>query len=231
MNAFPGAAASVLPARGRRLVVPSLFAADHAALADAAEEAVAAGARRLHIDMIDGRFAPGLGLSLGALASLAARFPAVAFDVHLMAETPDALALEAAALGAASVTVHVEAVEEPRSLLHRLREAGAEPGLALNPATPRDALAGAADAAALLLVMFIEPGRVGQAAQPEMLAKLRDLRSAHPRACLVADGGIDAAMAAAATAAGADHVVCGSALFRPGVAAAWPVLAASVEGA
>lgn len=214
-----------------RLLVPSLFAADHAALAEAAQAAIAAGATRLHIDMIDGRFAPGLGLSLGALASLVRRFPETAFDVHLMVDAPAALAIEAARLGAASVTVHAEAVADAALLLRQLRAMGAAPGVALRPETGIGAVSAIAAEASLLLVMLIEPGHVGEAARPGILAKLTALRQAHPDACLVADGGIDLAMARAAAAAGANHVVCGGALFRTGVAAAYPPLAAAIEDA
>jgi ribulose-phosphate 3-epimerase len=211
-----------------RLLVPSLFAADHGALAEAAQEAITAGATRLHIDMIDGRFAPGLGLSLGALASLVRRFPATAFDVHLMVEAPTALAVEAARLGAASVTIHVEAAADPVPLFRQLRAMGTAPGVALKPGTAIDTVSTTASEVSLLLVMFIEPGHVGETARPGMLAKLAALREMHPATCLVADGGIDLTIARATAMAGANHVVCGGALFRTGVAAAYPPLAAAI---
>jgi ribulose-phosphate 3-epimerase len=208
-----GRSGSVRPPIVPALIVPSLYAADHAALADAVAVCAAAGTRRFHVDLMDGRFVPSLGLSLRALESLARRHPDLAFDVHLMVEDPARLALEAAAAGAASVTIHVEAIRAPTPVIERLRQCGVAVGLALSPATPPEAVAGLVDEADLVLVMLVEPGQTGQALRPALLDKVAALRRAHPHALVVADGGIDLRHVGEVAHAGADHLVCGQAVF------------------
>jgi len=199
-----------------RRVAPSILASDFARLGAQVGEVMDAGARVIHVDVMDGHFVPPI--SIGALIVDALREQVHGaggvLDVHLMVERPERLVEDFAKAGADSITVHFEATPNIHYALHAIREAGCDAGLALNPGTPPsavDALAGAYD---LLLCMTVNPGWGGQPYIASSNDKIAALRERIPAGTpLEVDGGIDADTTGPAAAAGATLFVAGSSVF------------------
>ncbi len=195
-------------------VHPSILSADFADLK--AELARIGGADMVHVDVMDNHFVPNLTLGLPVVERLAQVSP-VPLDCHLMIADPDRWAPAYAEAGAASVTFHVEAATSPVRLARELRAKGARAGVALNPATPVEAVEALLGEVDLVLVMTVEPGFGGQELLPVCLPKVRRLRAAVTDGGLgvrlQVDGGITAATIAGAARAGADTFVAGSAVY------------------
>ena len=171
----------------------------------------------VHVDVMDNHFVPNLTFGPPVVERIQAVSP-VPLDMHLMIADPDRWAPGYAEMGAASVTFHAEATEDPVALARALRERGAQAGIALKPGTPVDPYLEILDAFDMVLVMTVEPGFGGQAFLPDMMPKLRDLAAVRARTGLTlklqVDGGISAETIAQAAEAGADTFVAGSAVFR-----------------
>jgi ribulose-phosphate 3-epimerase len=197
-------------------VEPSLYAADFARLGEQIEELLRAGARVFHFDIGDGHFVEPVTMGpivLQSIAPLVHRGGGV-LDCHLMVDNPAHhfdLLREA---GADSVTFHVEAAADPPAVAAAARSRGFQVGLAFNPETRvEDALA-AAQGFDLVLCMSIHPGYSGQEFMPEALDRLRKLRELLPEGIhRQVDGGITNENARSAYEAGADLIVCGTAIF------------------
>lgn len=230
MNAAAPSQTRLALRRPRRpCVVPSLYAADHAGLRAAALACVAAGAERLHFDVMDGHFTPRLGLTPEALAGLTATPSMVPIDAHLMVERPEALVEDVLSARASSVCLHIEnGADAVEDCLAAVRRAGRPIGLSLRPGTPAGGLDRYTDRIDFVLVMLVEPGHPGARSQPGMLARIADLRGRLPDLLIACDGGIDTGSAAAAVAAGADWIVAGNAVFGPGVPAGLSRLADAI---
>ena len=201
---------------GTLQIAPSLLSADFAALGDAIGTAERGGADLIHVDVMDGHFVPNITIGPPVVKALkrVARLP---LDVHLMIEAPDRYIEAFVAAGAASVTVHAEAVVHLHRTVHFIRSLGAKAGVALNPATPVVALEEIAGDVDYVLVMTVNPGFGGQTFIPRSESKVRAvrelLRQAGSRAPIEVDGGIDVHTAPGIVAAGADILVAGNAIF------------------
>jgi ribulose-phosphate 3-epimerase len=193
-------------------VAPSILSADFARLAAQVEEVMAAGARLVHCDVMDGHFVPPITfgpLVVGALRE--ALPPEAVLDVHLMIERPERHVADFVKAGADNVTLHVEATPHVHYAVNAIREAGATAGVALNPGTAVEALGIDAD---LVLCMTVNPGWGGQPFIAGSEDRVRLLRQrAAPGAAIEVDGGIDARTAGPCAQAGATTFVAGSAIF------------------
>ena len=198
-------------------MAPSLLAADFARLGEQAAAVEAAGADWLHLDVMDGHFVPNI--SFGPLVLKALRHQVrIPFDVHLMIAPADPYIAAFAEAGADHIIVHAEAGPHLHRSLQLIRSLGKRAGVALNPGTPADAIAHVLDVADLVLVMTVNPGFGGQAFIPGQLAKVAEVRgmvAGRPIAITV-DGGINAATAPQAMAAGATVLVAGTTVFGAG---------------
>jgi ribulose-phosphate 3-epimerase len=195
-----------------RGVAPSILSADFARLAAQVEEVMAAGARVIHCDVMDGHFVPPITFGPTVVAALREALPAEAFlDVHLMIERPERHVEDFVKAGAGNVTFHVEATPHVDFTVNRIKEAGATAGIALNPGTAVEALAMTPDVA---LCMTVNPGWGGQPFIDRSVDRIRALhKRVGPDALIEVDGGIDARTAGPCARAGATTFVAGSAIF------------------
>jgi ribulose-phosphate 3-epimerase len=198
---------------GTPLIAPSMLKCDFANLHREVELLESAGAKLLHLDVMDGHFVPNLSYGAPVIKSLRA-ITKLPFDAHLMISDPARYLDDFLDAGCDLVTVHIEAVREPSELLRRIRQSGASAGLALNPGTPVEAVLPFLPECDLILVMSVEPGFGGQKFIPGVLDKVRRLAPQLGSDRLLSiDGGIDAETIPASAAAGANQFVAGSAIF------------------
>ncbi len=197
-------------------VEPSLYAADFSRLGEQIEQLLRAGARIFHFDVGDGHFVDPVTVGPIVLESIA---PIIhreggAIDVHLMVDDPEHYFGALQTTGADSVTFHLEAVSDAQAVAAKARERGFQVGLAIKPETAVEDAAGAAAGFDLVLCMSIHPGYSGQEFLPSAIDRIRWLRSALPaQTHLQVDGGIGNDNIRSVHDAGADLLVCGSAIF------------------
>jgi ribulose-phosphate 3-epimerase len=200
---------------GSRRVAPSILSADFGRLREQVGEVLDAGARLIHVDVMDGHFVPPITIGPLVAGSIADQVHDAggAIDVHLMIDRPAEQIAEFAKAGADSITVHLEADPHVNRTLHAIREAGCRAGVAINPGTPSGAVAELDSVADIVLCMSVNPGWGGQAFIEATPAKISRLREIAPRTAIEVDGGIDAQTAGPVADAGATLFVAGSAVF------------------
>jgi ribulose-phosphate 3-epimerase len=199
------------------LIAPSILSADFARLGEEVRAIDQAGCDWVHVDVMDGHFVPNITIGPGVVKAIRphTRKP---LDVHLMIAPTDPYIEAFAAAGADNITVHAEAGPHLDRSLQMIRALGKKAGVSLNPHTPESVVAYVLDRLDLILVMTVNPGFGGQTFIPAMTEKIGRLRTmiGSRRIHLQVDGGVSPETAAACTAAGADVLVAGSAVFTDG---------------
>ncbi len=223
-----------MAADARIKIAPSILSADFGRLAEQVAEAERAGADYVHVDIMDGHFVPNI--TMGPLVVQAVRrSTSLPLDVHMMISSPERYVDEFVGAGADIITVHVEACTHLHRVVHQIRESGAKPGAALNPATPPSAVEEVLADLDQVLVMTVNPGFGGQAFIHGVVDKIRRVRarldSLGLPTDLEVDGGIGPATARTAVDAGARVLVAGSAIYndRMSVDEAMSALRSSID--
>ncbi len=216
-------------------IAPSILSADFTRLGEQVAAAEAAGADRIHVDVMDGRFVPNI--TMGPLVVAAVRrVTALPLDVHLMIVEPERYVEAFAEAGTNWLTIHEEASPHLHRTLQLIRGLGMKAGVALNPHTPPVVLDYVWDLLDQVLVMTVNPGFGAQQFLPETLAKIAAVREGSIARGLAVDvqvdGGIDPATAPRVAAAGANVLVAGNAIFASplGISGAIQAIRAAAGG-
>ena len=200
------------------LISPSMLSADYMHLAEDLENTKKAGAKWLHVDIMDGLFVPNLSFGYSIVKSMRPVTDMV-LDVHLMIDRPIRYVEDFCKAGADYLTIHVEADTKENTLaaIEKIRAMGVKPGIVVKPKTQAEEIAEFLPLVDLVLVMTVEPGFGGQKFMADMMPKLRKLRQmldeVNPTCHLEVDGGVDAVTAQVCKDNGADVLVAGSAFY------------------
>jgi ribulose-phosphate 3-epimerase len=199
------------------ILAPSILSADFTRLGEEIAACESAGADWIHIDVIDGHFAPNITMG-PFIVEACRRATKLPLDVHLMIEKPERYLEAFAKAGASRLTVHVEACPNLHETLQQIKSLGCKAGVALNPGTPSAAIEAVLTEADLVLVMSVNPGYSGQKFMPESIAKVKEIRARldglGSSAWIEVDGGIDADTLPSMKRAGATAFVAATAVFK-----------------
>lgn len=201
------------------IISPSILSADFSDLRTAVNLCKKGGAQWIHIDVMDNHFVPNLTIGPVVLRSLRP-WTDLYLDVHLMVTDPESLIPSFVEAGADGITIHIESVDDPGSVLNLIRDAGKKAGLSLRPGTPISRLKPFVRDIDLILVMSVEPGFGGQEFMEPSVARIRELdlllkqEKVRDNVLIEVDGGINFVTGEKVVREGADVLVSGSAIFK-----------------
>lgn len=194
-------------------ISPSILASDFSRLGEEIRDVIDAGADIIHVDVMDGHFAPNITIGVPVVASIR-KDCTVPMEVHLMISNPGDYIDQFAKAGADTILFHIEATDEPLQIASRIKELGCQAGVVLNPETSHKEIEDIIDSVDMVLVMTVNPGFGGQAFIPEMLEKIQRVRAMIGDRDLEVDGGIDEHTVRPAVEAGANLLVAGSYIYK-----------------
>ena len=204
------------------ILAPSVLAADFSRLGEEVKTVAEAGAKYIHLDVMDGAFVPSISFGMPVIEKLRGCTDAV-FDVHMMVEEPGRYVQAMKKAGADIICVHQEACVHLDRTINQIKEAGCKAAVAVNPATPVETLSCILDQVDMFLIMSVNPGFGGQKFIPYTVEKIKKLRKMLDEAGLKTDiqvdGGVTAANVRTLIEAGANVFVAGSAVFKNDAAA------------
>ena len=196
----------------KKIIAPSILSADFGNLADDVKRVTDAGAKYVHIDVMDGHFVPNLSMGPCVIKSLR-KVSNAFFDVHLMIENPDKYIKSFADSGADLINFHYEASENPENTIKLIRESGKKVGITIKPDTPVDKILPFTEMVDMVLIMTVYPGFGGQSLIYECLDKIKKLREKCPNLDIEIDGGVNLDNIKTVIESGANIIVAGNAVF------------------
>lgn len=204
------------------ILAPSVLAADFSKLGEEVKTVADAGAKYIHLDVMDGAFVPSISFGMPVIEKLRGCTDAI-FDVHMMVEEPGRYIQDMKKVGADLICVHQEACVHLDRTINQIKEAGCKAAVALNPATPIETLSCILDQVDMFLIMSVNPGFGGQKFIPYAVEKIKKLRrmldDAGLKTDIQVDGGVTTENVRMLIEAGANVFVAGSAVFKNDAAA------------
>ncbi len=200
---------------GKKMILaPSILAADFGILAKQIKQAENAGAKWLHIDVMDGHFVPNISFAMPVIKSIR-KYTDMFFDVHLMITEPERYIDNFIDSGADGVTFHIEATDKPKECIDMIKRRGKRVGISIKPDTPVSAIEKYLDAVDMVLVMSVEPGYGGQKYMEKVNDKVRYIRKKMGGDFNIeVDGGVTAQNIDSVLEAGVNVIVAGTAVFN-----------------
>jgi len=198
-------------------ISPSLLAADFSRLGDEVQKVTQAGADWIHLDVIDGQFAPNITFGMPVIAAVR-KYSHLPFEAHLMIKSPERYIKNFVEAGVDIIVIHIESCREPEEVIAMVKEKNVKAGLALSPDTPVETVENLIDKVDLFVLMTVYPGFAGQKFIKTVIPKIKASHAMVKKHAIQvdieADGGINIETAPLATAAGANVLVAGSAVFK-----------------